>query len=347
MAKTYSGAAVPRHLVFATADGSFVVQWEPTRVQELLTGRYRSFSEARFGHTVSDYELTQLKAAGRVEHFNHAYVWLFALPEQSRFNGDLRTQERSRDRVRGYYINTFRPESDMPGVEQAMADIGLGDRLSLTVRSDMVAVVRANGSPFTQLRDAEMAQSQLVTALPHLCAESVIAFVDLPADDTEDMLGQTGELLDLDALIASQSDTTLTRGKHVIVAVRDADACMPVLRLLGDLGMNVHITSAARETLEALEDSPPGLLIMDLELSDMHGWQLLGRIREIMSLANLAIIVIADEGTAPDLQSFGVGVAKVDAFMTRPLSLSRLRHNIWHAFNSRASAGPPQDKPAE
>ncbi|HEX2909115.1 MAG TPA: response regulator [Phototrophicaceae bacterium] len=336
--KVFSGSPVPRQYVFIMTDGAFVVQWDEARVQDLLTGRYRPFSRDHFGHPITDYELSQLKAAGRVEHYNRSYVWLYALPEGKRFDVELKTIQRMRDRVRTYYLNTTLPKSQLGNIEALLVALGLDQELSARERSHLVAILAKDGAPFLHFSEVEGVQRQLMLRAPEIFRDSVVAFIE--GNRTEFQSGleqeQTVEPNDLETVIASQTDTTLTQGKCVVVAGSHDEDQFPIVELCQEMGMAVQATQTAGQALQLLEDLVPDLFIMDLQLTDMHGWEMLAKAREISSLRNLPVIVIADQSAAPNQQSFALTVAKVDVYLVKPVSSAKLRQNIWMVLKQHA-----------
>jgi CheY-like chemotaxis protein len=139
---------------------------------------------------------------------------------------------------------------------------------------------------------------------------------------------------DLETVIAGQTDTSITAGKCVVVVAPDEEVAA-IHDLCAEMRMAVQVGGTAAQGLELLEDAQPDLLIMDLQLPDMHGWEMLGKVKEITSLRDLPIIVIADHAAAPDQQSFALSVAKVDVYLTKPVSMAKLRQNVWMALKQR------------
>jgi two-component system CheB/CheR fusion protein len=101
-----------------------------------------------------------------------------------------------------------------------------------------------------------------------------------------------------------------------------------------ELQVTVQIAASATEALNRLEDEPVDLLIMDIQLPGMHGWELLGKVREVEKLRNLPIILIADHAM-PEDASLTRAVAKADVYLERPLAKARLRQNIWLALSGQ------------
>ena len=329
MTKTFTGSPVPRHTVFILADGAFVVQWDESLVQELLTGHYRNFDDKRFGHHITDYELNQLKAAGRVEHYNRQYVWLYALPEQGRIAAEHEYAGPSR--VRSFYLNTTLPKNRLDEVDAQLETLNLSDDFLARVRGDLVAILGKNGAPFRQLKDAERAQKMLVNKMPALLQHTAIAFVE--TNDRENNYNHQSEhsieSVDLEAVINSQKDVSVSKGKRAAVLMSTEEERHAIRDLLVDMQMDVMEAATALAGLHLLEDFQPDLLVMSMQLPDMHGWELLAKIKEIGTSWAVPKIMVADHLSTPDDQAFALTVGKVDVYLVKPVSMAQLRQNIW------------------
>lgn len=329
--KALSGSPVPRHTVFILADGSFVVQWDESRVQELLNGRYRTFESGDFGHAITDYELNQLKAAGRVEHYNRQYVWLFSLPELGRFEYETKAHEHNQNRVRSYYLNTTLPKSELSAVEKLLESLELNTDFLARNRSDLVAVLGKNGAPFRQLVEAERAQKLLIARAPEMFKHTAIAFIETTNSENsyKRVTEQSDSPPDLAMIIASQSDTTVTQGKCAVLVMGGEEERVAIRDLMLAMKMDARASATGAEALQIIEDVQPDLLVMDLRLPDMHGWEMVAKIREIDAFKHLPIIVIADHSSPADNQAFALTVVKVDVYLVKPISMAQLRQNIW------------------
>lgn len=335
MSKVLSGSPVPRQSVFILADGSFVVQWDTSRVQELLSGRYRAYDPGDFGHTITDYELNQLKAAGRVEHYNRQYVWLFALPEAGRFEYESNPNEHQQNRVRSYYLNTTLPKSELPAIEQTLKSLELENDFLARNRGDLVAILGKNGAPFRQLNDAERAQKLLISRSPEMFRHTAIAFIETTDNSYKRVTEQTTETPDLAMIIASQTDTSVTQGKRAVLVMSDDEERHAIGDLVTAMKMDARTAATGVEGLQLVEDVQPDVLIMDLQLTDMHGWEMVAKIKEIDRLKYLPIIVIANHSSSADNQAFALTVVKVDVYLVKPISMAQLRQNIWMTLKNK------------
>lgn len=335
--KKFSGSAIARHQVFSLADGTFVVQWDEKRVQELFSGRYRDYDHRRdYGHAVTDYELKQLKAAGRVEHHNKNYVWLYALPETGRF-GVLKVMGRG-DRVHAYYLSTTLPKSQLQNVQTTLRTLALTDDFQARTRSSVVVILGKNGKPFANVEEAESAQATLSAQAPEVFGDLTVAFIEIDVRSVQRAFStREEETLSLDELIASQADTTVTAGHQVVLALTQSEERAAFGTLFVDLKLEVKEAASGAEALELVEDYHPDLFVMDLILPDMHGYQLISKIKEIETLREMPIMIVTSEA------NLSMTVAKVE-YMTRPVSIARLRHNVWKMLNDRIMNPRPSSK---
>ncbi len=117
--------------------------------------------------------------------------------------------------------------------------------------------------------------------------------------------------------------------QRVVLAVTQDEECHAFGKLLKNMGLQTASASTALDALALLEDYPPDLLIMDIELPDLHGWQMLAKLREIGELRRLPVIVITDWA------DFGTAVAGVQK-LVRPVSMERLRRLVLESLDSPA-----------
>lgn len=335
MIKIHSGSAVPRYQVFVLGDGAYVVQWMESSVQDLMTGAFYDYKPRDFGHRITDHELDQLQTAGVIEDFDQAYIWVYALPEEKRF-GALRTMEQSpNSRSRSYYINTTLSGDKLSEVQRCLDDRGMSPNYCVCMHEGVVAVLGKDAMPFNSLKDAETAQRKLQTQIPELLDNAALAFTENSSGFAPAAQAEDDELIDLDALIASQTDTSVTQGRYAVVACTDTDERRSIMYLLNNMEMAVVGVATAQEALALLEEEPVDLLVMDVRFEDMHGWAMLGKAREITHTRQTCVIVLADEGT--DEQVFALTVAKVQVYLHKPISMARLRQSVWSVMKEHAS----------
>lgn len=328
--KKLSGSAISRHQVFVLADGTYAVQWDDKRVQELYSGKYRAYDHTRdFGHHITDVELNFLKGAGRVEHFNRKFVWLFALPESGRY-ANRRILDRG-SKVRVYYLSTGLPRSQSEQVRAALTAAGLPQTFKLGVRANTIVLLDAAGRPFRTLEEIEALHARAAAVLDPSLGEFTIAFIEVDPKDPS-LVGERVEeaLPSLDEIIASQSDTSATAGRQTVLALTSPEEREAFTDLLLDMQIAVKHVEQGLEAQALLEDESVDLLITDSQLPDMHSLQLISNLKEDPALRDLPIMVVTGEA------NLALTVARVE-YIIRPVSIARLRFRVWKILRERVS----------
>jgi DNA-binding response OmpR family regulator len=93
----------------------------------------------------------------------------------------------------------------------------------------------------------------------------------------------------------------------------------PVLRLRV-AGYEVDAAETGRDGLEALRSGAYDLLILDAELPQENGWDVLRKVRQDQDLKDLKVIVFM----APHGETGKLALVPVDAELRRPFSLGTL-----------------------
>ena len=71
----------------------------------------------------------------------------------------------------------------------------------------------------------------------------------------------------------------------------------------------------------------PSLVILDLGLPDMNGWEVFMAMRQEPESARIPVIILSSEGTRVD-RSFGLQIAQVHDYLVKPCLPSRLRQSV-------------------
>jgi CheY-like chemotaxis protein len=93
-------------------------------------------------------------------------------------------------------------------------------------------------------------------------------------------------------------DAEITRGPLLIV--EDDEAVRQVMReVLEERGYVVASASNGREALNMLQHEPrPRLILLDLMMPVMNGWELLRELRQSAELAGIPVVVLSTLGRA-------------------------------------------------
>lgn len=160
---------LPRNRVFVLQNGEFVVQWESHRVQDLINGRYYAYDEESYGSSISDWELTQLRARGVVYDFDDNTVYL---------NAHLDTVMPATN-ARSFYVNTLHPKSEQAQLQKALIEAGLQNDYAVRLQDYYLIIRGQNGMAFNTFDEAERARETLNKRAPEWFGRCVIAFVEV------------------------------------------------------------------------------------------------------------------------------------------------------------------------
>jgi CheY-like chemotaxis protein len=102
-------------------------------------------------------------------------------------------------------------------------------------------------------------------------------------------------------------------GKTTILVVDDDADCREMLSdLLSREGYTVACAENGREALDYISSSTPSLIILDLMMPVMSGWELLARQKVDPRLESLPVVVVSASGLAQDIEAGAVLRKPVD-----------------------------------
>jgi CheY-like chemotaxis protein len=83
-------------------------------------------------------------------------------------------------------------------------------------------------------------------------------------------------------------------GRYILIVEDDADLRSVEAEVLGAEGFDVRTASDGIEALEAIETSgTPALILLDLRMPRLNGWDLAARLRSNEKLRSVPIVVVA------------------------------------------------------
>lgn len=96
----------------------------------------------------------------------------------------------------------------------------------------------------------------------------------------------------------------------------------------------VRVAKSAREALDALAAAVPSVIILDIQLPDMHGVEFLRVIRESERLKKVPVIFISARYTEPADRSEAM-LAGAGAFFSKPVDLEELWKEIKYLLDKK------------
>ncbi len=123
----------------------------------------------------------------------------------------------------------------------------------------------------------------------------------------------------------------LQKDWHILVVEDEYDSIQMVSKILRHSGIKVEIAHNGVECLQVLETALPTLIIMDLALPVMDGWETLEHIRHNPETAKIPIVAITAYHSF-NLEDDALK-AGFDAYMPKPLETKELVKHLAHIIN--------------
>jgi DNA-binding response OmpR family regulator len=97
--------------------------------------------------------------------------------------------------------------------------------------------------------------------------------------------------------------------------------------ILSREGYEVIGASGGAKGLETVEDLMPDLVLLDLMMPDMDGWEVYQRLKANPNTRNIPVIVVTARAQSID-KVLGLHIAKVDDYITKPFGPAELLKSI-------------------
>jgi two-component system response regulator VicR len=123
-----------------------------------------------------------------------------------------------------------------------------------------------------------------------------------------------------------------------IVYIEDEYDMIDLVRLiLGQKGYEVVGAIGGREGLTMVQQELPDLVLLDLMMPDMGGWEVYQQMRAEESTREIPVIIITAKAQSID-KVLGLNIAKVDDYISKPFSPQELIDSVESVIAKQASA---------
>jgi DNA-binding response OmpR family regulator len=118
------------------------------------------------------------------------------------------------------------------------------------------------------------------------------------------------------------------RQNRTVVIVEDEQEMIDLIQLiLSRRGFDVIGANGGIKGLEAIREHKPDLVLLDLMMPEMDGWQVYQQLKADEDTANIPVIVVTAKAQNID-KVLGLHIAKVDDYIPKPFSLEELVERI-------------------
>jgi DNA-binding response OmpR family regulator len=120
----------------------------------------------------------------------------------------------------------------------------------------------------------------------------------------------------------------MTAGKKSVVCIEDESEMIDLIRLiLGRRGFELTGATGGAEGLEAVRHIKPDLVLLDLMMPGMDGWEVYQQMKADDDLKHIPVIIVTAKAQSID-KVLGLHIAKVDDYITKPFGPQELIQSI-------------------
>jgi len=140
-------------------------------------------------------------------------------------------------------------------------------------------------------------------------------------------------------LVASVNRVLQGPGK-VLVVDDDRDTRDLLQAALEQRGFSVVLTSSGKRALTLARQEHPSLILLDLKLPGMDGYEVLQRLKGMPETADIPVVVITGSLTDDELKNQKILSLGAARFMTKPFAVDELAYEIGVLVTNRALVEP-------
>jgi two-component system, OmpR family, response regulator VicR len=128
------------------------------------------------------------------------------------------------------------------------------------------------------------------------------------------------------------------KNKKLILCIEDEEEMIDLIRLiLTRRGFDVRGANGGKEGLELVRKDHPDLVLLDLMMPEMDGWEVYQQMKADESTKDIPVIVVTAKAQSID-KVLGLHIAKVDDYIAKPFSPQELLNSVDNVLNRQKPA---------
>jgi len=128
------------------------------------------------------------------------------------------------------------------------------------------------------------------------------------------------------------NNTTVKR----IICIEDEPEMIDLIQLiLNRRGFKVTGAAGGKEGLQMVRDTHPDLVLLDLMMPDMDGWEVYQQMKADETTRGIPVIVVTAKAQNID-KVLGLHIAKVDDYIAKPFSPQELIDSVERIFGPKS-----------
>ncbi len=127
----------------------------------------------------------------------------------------------------------------------------------------------------------------------------------------------------------------MAEAKKKVVCIEDEPEMIDLIRLiLGRKGFEFTGAMGGREGLDVIRRIKPDLVLLDLMMPDMDGWEVYQQMKNDPEMARIPVIIVTAKAQSID-KVLGLHIAKVDDYVTKPFGPQELLQSVDKVLSAR------------
>lgn len=120
-----------------------------------------------------------------------------------------------------------------------------------------------------------------------------------------------------------------------VICVEDEAEMIDLIRLiLSRKGFEVIGANGGKQGLEMIREQKPDLILLDLMMPDMDGWEVYQQVKADEATRDIPVIVVTAKAQSID-KVLGLHIAKVDDYISKPFSPQELMDSVEQVLNKK------------
>ena len=121
----------------------------------------------------------------------------------------------------------------------------------------------------------------------------------------------------------------------IILCIEDEQEMIDLMRLiLSRRGFDVHGANSGEEGLSIIRKEHPDLILLDLMMPDMDGWEVYQKMKADEAIKNIPVVVVTARAQSID-KVLGLHIAKVDDYISKPFTPQELLNSVDNVFSRK------------
>lgn len=129
-----------------------------------------------------------------------------------------------------------------------------------------------------------------------------------------------------------------SNGAKFILCIEDEQEMIDLIRLiLSRRGFVVKGANGGKEGLEIIRKERPDLVLLDLMMPEMDGWEVYQQMKADDATKDIPVIVVTAKAQSID-KVLGLHIAKVDDYIAKPFSPQELLNSVDNVLAKQTNA---------